>query len=38
MEEKARKVGLEVNERKVKYMIMTTSESRKKLIEEILFA
>jgi hypothetical protein len=31
MEEKAGKTELEVNERKTKYMIMSTSESRRKL-------
>jgi hypothetical protein len=31
MGEKARKLGLEVNKRKTKYMIISTSESRRKL-------
>jgi hypothetical protein len=30
MQEKAGKIVLEVNERKTKYMIMSTSESRRK--------
>jgi hypothetical protein len=42
MEEKAGKIGLEVNERKTKYTIMSTSESRRKpqdlKIEGKLFA
>jgi hypothetical protein len=29
MEDKARKIGLEINESKTKYMIMSTSERRK---------
>jgi hypothetical protein len=42
MEEKAGKTGLEINERKTKYMIMSTSERRRKpqnfKIEEKLLA
>jgi hypothetical protein len=31
MENKARKIGLEINESKTNYMIMSTSESRRKM-------
>jgi hypothetical protein len=33
MEEKAGKLGLEVNERKIKYMIMSKSESRSRKLQ-----